>query len=68
MNIYPGRIVPLVILLAAARCAQADQPVNAELPAYTPEREAAAVAFVKEHHAELTDVLAGLKKSKSDEY
>jgi hypothetical protein len=39
-----------------------------ELPAFTPEREAAALAFVQQHHAELGEVLAHLKKLNRDQY
>lgn len=34
----------------------------------TPEREAAALAFVKEHHAELAEILIHLKETSSKEY
>jgi hypothetical protein len=39
-----------------------------ELPAFTPEREAAALTFVAAHHPELTPLLAGLKTSRPNEY
>lgn len=38
------------------------------LPAFTPEREAAAVDFVARNHAELSSVLVQLKGIKRDEY
>ena len=40
----------------------------AELPAFTPDREAAALEFVAQHHPELSAVLAQLKGLKRDEY
>ena len=39
-----------------------------ELPSYTPEREAAALTFVKLHHPELGEVLKNLKDSGTEEY
>lgn len=38
------------------------------LPAFTPQREAAALDFVAQHHPELSGVLAQLKGLKRDEY
>lgn len=38
------------------------------LPAFTPEREAAALTFVTAHHPELAPLLAGLKLSRPNEY
>jgi hypothetical protein len=39
-----------------------------ELPAFTAEREAAAITFVKMHHGELADLLARLKQHSRPEY
>jgi hypothetical protein len=38
------------------------------MPAFTPEREAAALTFVAAHHAELTPLLNHLKKSRPSDY
>ena len=67
------RFVVRFVLLATfaaitAAVAQAGPHAAAELPAYTPEREAAAVEFVGQHHPDLVGVLAALKKSNSEEY
>jgi hypothetical protein len=40
----------------------------AKLPAFTAEREAAAVRFVSQHHAELKDLLVNLKTTDGKEY
>jgi hypothetical protein len=40
----------------------------AELPAFTPQRETAALEFVAQHHAELSEVLTRLKKLSRDQY
>lgn len=37
-------------------------------PAFTPEREAAALSFVRQHHPELEDLLAQLKSGNRAEY
>lgn len=37
-------------------------------PAFTPEREAAALSFVKQHHPELNDLLTQLKSGNRGEY
>lgn len=39
-----------------------------ELPAFTPHREAVALKFVQQHHAELSPVLARLKSTNEAEY
>ncbi|HEY1067785.1 MAG TPA: hypothetical protein VGE52_16800 [Pirellulales bacterium] len=41
---------------------------DGELPAFTPEREAAAMTFAKRHHSELADLLAVLAKTNRPEY
>jgi hypothetical protein len=41
---------------------------NVALPAFTPEREAAAMKFVREHHAEVADLLDNLQKSRPEQY
>ncbi|MBI1902045.1 MAG: hypothetical protein HYS13_13160 [Planctomycetia bacterium] len=41
---------------------------QAALPAFSPAREAAALSFVKQHHAELAKVLEPLKKANAAEY
>ncbi|MEX2187445.1 MAG: hypothetical protein WD875_11645 [Pirellulales bacterium] len=38
------------------------------IPAFTPEREAAALAFVREHHAEVADLLENLRKTRPEQY
>jgi hypothetical protein len=68
-----SRLVLRLLLLGAVTAtvaldAQAGPPGSAELPAFTPEREAAAMQFVGRHHPELAGVLTALKSSKSDEY
>jgi hypothetical protein len=40
----------------------------APLPAFTPQREAAALQFVEQHHPELGQVLARLKKLNQEQY
>lgn len=44
------------------------KPGRGPLPAFTPEREAAALTFVSAHHPELAPLLAHLKKSRPQEY
>src|SRR5438132_8650434 len=39
-----------------------------KLPTFTPEREAAALTFVRQHHSELADLLSELKTSNEAEY
>jgi hypothetical protein len=48
---------------AEGRSAAADRQ-----PAFTPEREAAALSFVKQHHPELEDLLKQLKSGNRPEY
>jgi hypothetical protein len=62
-------------LLAAADAPKpkpADPPPKVAKPAervpLTPEREAAAITFVRQHHAELVDLLNQLKETKPTEY
>jgi hypothetical protein len=69
MRHFVGRFALLVAFAAtSSHNSRAGQPVAAELPAFTPEREAAAVQFVERHHPELAGVLAALKKTKSNDY
>lgn len=49
------------------RASAGPKPV-ADLPAYTPEREAAALRLVKDHHPELGEVLARLKQLNDEQY
>jgi hypothetical protein len=44
------------------------QPAAVELPPFTPEREAAALQFVAQHHPELGEVLARVKTLNRDQY
>jgi len=44
------------------------KPSSKPSPGFTPEREAAAVDFVRRHHPELATLLAELKKSEAAEY
>jgi flagellar motility protein MotE (MotC chaperone) len=46
----------------------AKKPAAKEMPAFTPEREAAALTFVRTHHAELADLIAVLKEKHPKEY
>jgi hypothetical protein len=46
----------------------AASPKPRELPAFTPQREAVALEFVQQHHAELSPVLARLKITNEAEY
>ena len=47
--------------------AKSSRPAAA-MPAFTPEREAAAMKFVREHHAEVADLLDNLRKSRPEQY
>ncbi len=49
---------------ASARTA----PKEDRQPAFTPEREAAALSFVKQHHPELEELLSQLKSGNRPEY
>ncbi len=74
--------VAMLLLPAVARCADppkakaadskaAEAPKTvkpAERAVITPEREAAAITFVREHHSELVDLLNHLKETKPAEY
>jgi hypothetical protein len=66
-------LVPSVLAAAdAPKPKTADSPPKAAKPAerapLTPEREAAAITFVRQHHAELVDLLNQLKETKPTEY
>jgi hypothetical protein len=50
------------------RNGKSPKPGKGPLPAFTPEREAAALTFVSAHHLELAPLLAHLKKSRPNEY
>lgn len=41
---------------------------DAAIPAFTPERETAALSFVREHHAEVADLLENLRKTRPEQY
>jgi hypothetical protein len=67
------------ILLSPAFAVRGEPPKNQPAPAaktakaperaaMTPEREAAAITFVRQHHAELVDLLNQLKETKPAEY
>lgn len=66
--------VALALLVGLAGTFLAAEPPKTKpakqraLPAFTPEREAIALKFVEQHHAELTMVLARLKSTHHDEY
>jgi hypothetical protein len=48
---------------------QGPRPAStAAMPAFTPEREAAAMKFVREHHAEVADLLDSLRTSRPAQY
>jgi hypothetical protein len=58
-----------VLIVALPLLAQdAAAPRAAPKPAFTPEREAAALSFVKQHHPELQDLLSPLKMGNRAEY
>lgn len=68
-------VVLIVTPLATAFQTKSDKSEKAsvqrtpkERPAFTPEREAAALTFVRLNHSELADLLAQLKASNSSEY
>src|ERR1700719_964914 len=66
-------LVPALLVAAdAPKPKPADPPPKVVKPAervpLTPEREAAAITFVRQHHAELVDLLNQLKESKPAEY
>ncbi len=52
----------------AASAKKADRPARTKSAPLTPEREAAALGFVREHHPELAGVVEHLKKSRPEEY
>lgn len=41
---------------------------NGSMPAFTPEREAAAMKFVREHHPEVADLLDNLRAARPEQY
>src|SRR5688572_7698992 len=53
---------------AAPRATAKNAPKEDRQPAFTPEREAAALSFVKQHHPELQELLSQLKSSTRPEY
>lgn len=61
---------PSAAQVPSARAPLAGKPARAaaELPAYTPQREAAALSFVQQHHPELAALLAKLKRTNATEY
>jgi hypothetical protein len=60
--------LPLLAQDGASPRAAAKTPKEDRQPAFTPEREAAALSFVKQHHPELQDLLSQLKSSNRPEY
>lgn len=53
---------------APSAAAAPDKQQRRKLPGMTPEREAAVMTFVKNHHPELSDLLAQLKQSSPQDY
>jgi len=54
--------------LAQAGPKKSNRPARAKVAPMTPEREAAALDFVREHHPELAGVVQHLKRSRPQEY
>jgi hypothetical protein len=63
-----GAVLSSVLLLLVGDPLTAAAGPPAELPAFTPQREQSALAFVAEHHPELSKVLAGLKQADREQY
>jgi hypothetical protein len=65
-------LFPALLVAADAPPSKPADPPKAVKPAQqpplTPEREAAAITFVRQHHAELVDLLNQLKETKPAEY
>ena len=64
-------LLPALLIAADAPPPKPADPPKAAKPAQpplTPEREAAAITFVRQHHAELVDLLNQLKETKPAEY
>jgi hypothetical protein len=64
--------LPALLIAADAPPSKPPDPPKsvkpAQQPPSTPEREAAAITFVRQHHAELVDLLNQLKETKPAEY
>jgi hypothetical protein len=60
--------LPLLAQDGAAPRAPARSTASDRQPAFTPEREAAALSFVKQHHSELGELLTQLKANNRPEY
>lgn len=54
--------------IADGKIKAAGKTKDAAVAAFTPEREAAALAFVREHHAEVADLLDNLRKKRPEQY
>lgn len=73
--LLPALIVCLFVVIPASQAgnasrttARASKNANGNPMSVTPEREAAAMTFVKQHHPELSDLLAYLKKNMPKQY
>lgn len=53
---------------AENKSAKSPRSSSAAMPAFTPEREATAMKFVREHHPEVADLLDGLRESRPEQY
>jgi hypothetical protein len=61
-------LICILVLATLPLLAQEATRGGANRPAFTPEREAAALSFVKHHHPELGDLLLQLKSGNRGEY
>lgn len=73
--LLPSFIVCLFVVVLSSQAentsrtsGRSDKNANAKPMSVTPEREAAAMTFVKQHHPELSDLLVYLKKNMPKQY
>jgi len=65
---YVTMAASMLVLLLATHLMAGDGATSAEPPAFTPEREAAALKFVQEHHPDLSAVVARLESVNRQQY
>jgi len=64
----PDKLSPKESPLKEGDARPMKRPLAKEMPVFTPEREAAAITFVRTHHPELADLVAVLKERQPKEY